>query len=321
MGALADPSKDVGKIASDLMDSVGNVIDNLMPVIESVAERLPQVIPVISAKIREMAPRLLPAAQSLLSSVFNGVSQLLIDLTPELISGLSSALVMVINSLPTLIPKVISTAFKLFVAIVTAVRNAAPQILGAIGNVMGQAIQAISSRVGQILAPVRNMTNNVYQQFRSLPSRITSALGNLGSLLYGAGKSIMQGLLNGITAGWKWIQDKVSGMGSWIASHKGPESYDKKLLVPNGGWIMDGLMQGIDNALPQLRKQLQGVTDTIQGTDLTVSSSLGSAAQVAKVGGSTNYTVYINGTQINNDSQIEGKFIELMNAMARKGMM
>jgi len=34
-------------------------------------------------------------------------------------------------------------------------------------------------------------------------------------------------------------------MGSWIASHKGPKEYDLKLLVPNGGWIMQGLMNGL----------------------------------------------------------------------------
>lgn len=80
---------------------------------------------------------------------------------------------------------------------------------------------------------------------------------------------------------------------------------------------MESLMQGIDNALPALRKQLQGVTSTIQGTDLTVTST-GSAA-LATAG--SNYNIYINGTQINNDTAIENKFVELMTLMARKGMM
>lgn len=43
--------------------------------------------------------------------------------------------------------------------------------------------------------------NNVVSFIRTVPGKISSALGNLGSLLYNAGKNLMQGLLNGITAG------------------------------------------------------------------------------------------------------------------------
>ncbi len=43
--------------------------------------------------------------------------------------------------------------------------------------------------------------NNVVNYIKTVPGKISSALGNLGSLLYNAGKNLMEGLLNGITAG------------------------------------------------------------------------------------------------------------------------
>lgn len=133
----------------------------------------------------------------------------------------------------------------------------------------------------------------------------------------------MSGFLDGINAKWDAIKRKVSGMGTWIQEHKGPKSYDLKLLVDNGNWIMQGLMDGIEGSLPALKRQLEGVAGTISSTNFDASAAIGTRgtgyAQASTA--QTNYNVYINGTKINNDQQIEGKFMELMNLMARKGMM
>ena len=81
---------------------------------------------------------------------------------------------------------------------------------------------------------------------KDLPSKIVSALGDLSSLLVSAGKSIISGLLDGMVSGFKEVQDWVGGVGTWIADHKGPKAYDLQLLVPNGGWIMQGLSEGLE---------------------------------------------------------------------------
>ena len=81
---------------------------------------------------------------------------------------------------------------------------------------------------------------------KDLPSKIVSALGDLSSLLVSAGKSIISGLLDGMVSGFKEVQDWVGGVGTWIADHKGPKSYDLALLVPNGSWIMQGLSEGLE---------------------------------------------------------------------------
>jgi hypothetical protein len=84
---------------------------------------------------------------------------------------------------------------------------------------------------------------------------------------------------------------------------------------------MDGLINGIDSSIPQLKRQLADVAGTITSTKFT-QPTLGLAGNGMAAGmGGTNYNVYINGTQINNDQQIEAKFTELLTLMARKGMM
>ncbi|UTT40255.1 phage tail tape measure protein [Glutamicibacter mishrai] len=107
---------------------------------------------------------------------------------------------------------------------------------------------------------VQGFIDGALQWFRDLPGNILSALGDLGSLLVDAGKNILQGFLDGLTSGFNAVKDFVGGIGSWIADNKGPKQYDLNLLVPAGGWIMDGLEEGIESSMPSLGGTLGDVS-------------------------------------------------------------
>lgn len=87
---------------------------------------------------------------------------------------------------------------------------------------------------------------------------------------------------------------------------------------------MDGLISGIDKSVPELKDTMRGVASTIAGTDFTANARAALTTGIVGTGqasAGTNYNIYINGTQINNDQQIENIFEELMTTMARRGMM
>ena len=121
--------------------------------------------------------------------------------------------------------------------------------------------------------------NTLVSWVTGIPQRIVSALGNTGTLLWNAGKNIIDGFLNGLKSAYSGVQNFVGGIGSWISSHKGPESYDRRLLVPNGGWIMSGLEEGLRAQIPSLRSTLDDITSEIQvGAQITATSRANSAA-------------------------------------------
>lgn len=99
-----------------------------------------------------------------------------------------------------------------------------------------------------------------------LPGRLLHAVGDLGSLLYNVGKSILQGLWNGMKDMWNTVSGWVGGLGNWISNLKGPIEVDAVLLTPHGHQIMQGLMKGMKAEMPALQAQLGGITHTIQGT-------------------------------------------------------
>lgn len=98
---------------------------------------------------------------------------------------------------------------------------------------------------------------------KGLPGRIKDAIGNLGSLLYNAGRDILQGLLDGISSMWDSVQNKLGDLTSSLPDWKGPEAVDKKLLVKPGQWVIGGLIEGIDSMIPTVQRTLQGLTTDI----------------------------------------------------------
>lgn len=118
-----------------------------------------------------------------------------------------------------------------------------------VNNIIGF-FQALPGRIGAFFnnaaKGATNTWNNVVSWFAGLPGRILGAIGNVGSLLWNAGASIINGLLNGLKSAWNNVTGFVGGIADWIAQHKGPASYDKVLLVKNGRLIMQGLAKGMN---------------------------------------------------------------------------
>lgn len=93
----------------------------------------------------------------------------------------------------------------------------------------------------------KNAWNGVVNWFRGLPGTIKGFFGNAGSILFNAGASIIRGFLDGLKSMWSDVTGWISGIGDWISAHKGPISYDRRLLIPHGKAIMAGFAQGLDS--------------------------------------------------------------------------
>jgi phage-related protein len=107
-----------------------------------------------------------------------------------------------------------------------------------------------------------------------LASHIRNALGTPGDILFNAGRSILQGLIDGIRSRLGDLGGFLSGVGQFIKDHKGPIEKDRKLLLPEGRAIMAGLVQGVTDGMPSLGARLGDVTDMFTvGVDPTASLS------------------------------------------------
>jgi hypothetical protein len=107
--------------------------------------------------------------------------------------------------------------------------------------------------------------SHIVSYAHGVPHKIVAALGDMGSLLVNAGDALMHGFLHGIESGFDDVKNFVSGVGGWIASHKGPVEADAQLLRPHGEAIMHGLVTGLRDGMPELMQQLGLTTGVLKG--------------------------------------------------------
>ena len=82
--------------------------------------------------------------------------------------------------------------------------------------------------------------------------------------LSGAGQAIMEGFLGGLKSMWGAVTDFVGGIASWIAEHKGPISYDRRLLIPAGQAIMSGFNTALMGGFEKVKGNVSGMADGIR---------------------------------------------------------
>lgn len=146
------------------------------------------------------------------------------------------------------------------------------QILSNIWNVIKS---AASSAWEALKASVLSIINNIVTGAQSawdtmvgavsaLVSAITGFFDQLWNIdLVGAGRAIMDGFLNGLKSAWGAVTDFVGGIASWIAEHKGPIEYDRKLLIPAGKAIMESLDEGLTNKFEAVKDTVSGMASEI----------------------------------------------------------
>lgn len=197
------------------------------------------------------------------------------------------------------------------VAAVMAIINAAVWLIeGFVGVIiyLGNAIAAVIwwfwslgvtvfNAMANIAKSISDGINTAVNWFKSLPGRILGAIGDLGSLLYNVGKSIMEGLANGIKAAadvpkkaMEGALNKLKNLLPRSPAKEGPFS-GKGWTLYSGQSIMDGLSEGIVSRSAQTGVAMESAMEVVAAPTKVSGDSL-SNGKAAKTG--NNITVNVN---------------------------
>lgn len=217
----------------------------------------------------------------------------------EFLTPVFDALVSVLNFISPVLSKVaewVGVAIGLFAnfgqagsGLKTMMKSAWENISNAIStakNIIHGSITAVSNVFNTLKAGGNSLKTVLQTAWRLITSsisgavgKITGYIGNIKNLfnslkninLFNAGKSIINGFLRGLKSAWKAVTGFIGGIAGWIKDHKGPISYDRKLLIPAGNAIIGGLNKSMIESFKDVKSNVLSMAGEIyDGFDIKV---------------------------------------------------
>ena len=288
----------ISKIIETLSGGLSNILDAISRVIQSVGDSALKagqgfkvlaegVVMITNTSLGDMAASLGAVALGVgkiagygsdLSAVGNGMtilsngmmmfSQSAMIATAALATfpGLISNLSVVTGSAPASL-LVFATAVKTAGTLMaTSMQASMAQILVVVNNGMVSIVQSVRNNGSQMVAVWRISGQQLVSATQGFVNSANNTLSQIGQgvNLHANGSALMSGLKSGIDSGWSQITSSVSNMAKWIKDHKGPVSYDRRLLIENGSALMTGLNRGIQTGWRNVMDNISSMAGTIQ---------------------------------------------------------
>ena len=281
---------------------VGMITNAIVGIANSISENLPQIIAIgtqiimsLTTAITAALPLLIVAGVQILIALINTIVASL----PMIITAGLQIIMALANAIVTVLPMLITAGMQIIMALANAIISNLPQIieagveiLTALINGIAQvlpllvvsALQIIVALAGAIISNLPQIIAAGVQIITALIKGILQMMGSLGSAmaqvgrkiinavahidLSANGKAIMNSLLDGLKSVWESVKSFVGGIGKWIKAHKGPISVDRRLLIPAGHAIMNGLGNGLVDGFSDVQKSVlamnKQITDAMQ---------------------------------------------------------
>lgn len=254
---------------------ISTVIQSVMTVIQAIWSAVWNVISTVAQTVWNMITTAVQTGITMISTII----QATLTIIQTVWTTIWNVIVTVAQTIWNLIVTVISTAINVVAGIIQAITQAiqgnwsavwntivsiATTVWNGIKSVVSAGINGVKAVITTVMNGLKSVISTVWNTIKSIFNAGVNFIKSVVHIDLGAqGRAIMNSFLGGLRSAWEAVKSFVSGIGSWIKAHKGPISYDRKLLIPAGVAIMTGFNEGLQNQFSVVQKGVSSMAGAV----------------------------------------------------------
>ena len=138
-------------------------------------------------------------------------------------------------------------------------------VTNTVENIKSQVSSKITTMKENVVKTITNMKSSIVNKVQEIYNGVVNTFSNIKSKMEEVGSNIVNGIWNGISDGWDWLNKKVADLAdSLLESAKdalGIESPSKEFEKQVGVWLPPGIAKGFAKALPSAMADMESELD------------------------------------------------------------